>query len=297
MNQEVIMKSGKQIYFLVIIIILISVLATSTGIFFRKGPGEYNYESIRGRTVTIYGHGLYRHMSAEVAIQGIAQDYITLFFGIPLLIIALIGTARGSLRCRFLLAGTLGYFFVTYLFYTTMGMYNIMFLGYVILLAASFFALILVLLSVVPAELPRLFTTGTPAKFAGGFLLFNAFAIALLWLSIIIPPLLDGSLYPEELEHYTTLIVQGLDLGLLLPMAGVSAWLLIRKKPLGFLFGTSYLIFLSLLMTALTAKLVAMAAQGVNVVPAIFLIPVFNLTAVICSLLLLKSIKGTAGEK
>lgn len=296
MNQEVIMKSGKQIYLLAIIIILISGLTTSTGIFSREGPGEYNYESIRGRTVTIYGQGLYRHMSAQIAIQGIAQDYITLFIGIPLLIIALIGAARGSLRCRFLLTGTLGYFFVTYLFYTTMGMYNIMFLGYIILLAASFFALILTLFSFVPAELPRLFTTETPTKLAGGFLFFNAVAIALLWLSIIIPPLLAGSVYPVELEHYTTLIVQGLDLGLLLPMAGVSAWLLIRKKPLGFLLGTCYLIFLSLLMTALTAKLVAMAARGVNVVPAIFLIPVFNLTAIICSLLLLKNIKDDCRE-
>ena len=30
------------------------------------------------------------------------------------------------------------------------------------------------------------------------------------------PPLLEGSVYPVEVQHYTTLIVQGLDLGLLL---------------------------------------------------------------------------------
>jgi hypothetical protein len=55
-------------------------------------------------------------MSAEVAPQGIVQDYVTLFLGIPLLFLSLFMANNGSLRGRFLLSGALGYFLVTYLF-------------------------------------------------------------------------------------------------------------------------------------------------------------------------------------
>lgn len=253
------MKYQKPITILVILIAVIAAVTTSFGIFSSQGPGPYPYESIRGKTVEIYGRGIYQHMSADVAIQGVAQDYVTLFIAIPLLLISLIGYRKNSLKSRFLLAGTLGYFWVTFLFYTAMGMYNIMFLGYVSLLCFSSFGLIMMLLSFDVAQLEHHFTPKTPTKFVGGFLIFNALSIALLWLSIIVPPLIDGTIYPEALQHYTTLIVQGYDLGMLLPLAIVSGLLLIRRKPMGYLSATVYIVFLSILMTALTAKLIAMA--------------------------------------
>ena len=127
------MKNKKVISVLVIVVAIIAIIAASSGIFSHGGNGQYDYQSIRGKTVTIYGDGLYRHMSADVAIQGIAQDYVTLFLAVPLLLISLIFAIKGSLRSRFLLAGILNYFLLTYLFYLEMAMYNEMFLAYVIL--------------------------------------------------------------------------------------------------------------------------------------------------------------------
>jgi hypothetical protein len=285
------MKQTKTITILVFIIAAISAAAASVGIFSRQGPGTYEYLSIRGQIVTVYGKGLYQHMSAEVAIQGIAQDYVTLFIGVPLLLISLFIARKGSLKGRFILAGTLGYFLVTYLFYLAMGMYNPLFLAYAFLMGASFFAITLTMMSFDVNILPGFFRENTPVKFAGGFLIFNAFSIALLWLSIVVPPLIEGTVYPKGLEHYTTLIVQGMDLGLLLPLAAVTGVLLIRKKPFGYLLGPVYFTFLSLLMTALTAKITAMGMAGYNIIPAVFIIPTFNLLSIICSILLVKNIK------
>lgn len=285
------MKQIKTISILVISIAAIAAAAAAIGIFSNQGPGPYEYESIRGQVVTIYGKGLYQHMSAEVAIQGIAQDYVTLFIGVPLLLLSLFWARKGSMKGRYFLAGTLGYFLVTYLFYLVMGMYNQLFLAYSFLMGASFFAFTLTMLSFEVKKMPHYFRRKTPVKFAGGFLIFNAISIALLWLSIVVPPLTSGSIYPKELEHYTTLIVQGLDLGLLLPLAVVSGVLLIRKDASGYLLGPVYFIFLSFLMTALTAKIIAMGMAGYNIIPVIFIIPTFNIIAVICSVLLLKNIK------
>jgi hypothetical protein len=284
------MIQKKIIAVLVISIAILSAVTTSFGIFSDKGPGSYSYKSIRGNIVNIYGKGIYGQMSSDVAIQGIAQDYVTLFAGIPLLLISLIGFRKGSLRSQFLLTGTSGYFFVTFLFYTTMAMYNCLFLFYAALLSLSFFALLVSLSSFDLRTLTDSFSSKTPNRFVGGFLIFDSVAVAGLWLSIIVPPLIDRSVYPSALEHYTTLIVQGMDLGLLLPMAFVSGVLFIKMRPVGYLAATTYIIFLSILMTALSAKIIAMALNDVNVIPAIFIIPLINFITVFCAFLLLKNI-------
>ncbi len=290
------MKYRKSITILSSIIILLAVVAASMGIFSTGGPGPYDIETVRGETVTVYGKGLYKHMSQDVAPQGIAQDYVTLLVAVPLLLLSLIWALKGSLKGQFLLAGTLGYFLVTYLFYLVMGMYNVLFLVYVILLGTSFFAFAQTLLSFDLTNLAERFHESTPVKWVGGFLIFNSLAIGVMWLQVIVPPLLDGSIIPGQVEHYTTLIVQGLDLGLLLPLSFVSGVLFIKKKPFGYLLTPVYFIFLSILMTALTAKVVAMGVLGQNVMPAIVIIPFFGLVSIICSVLIFKNIREAAHE-
>jgi hypothetical protein len=280
-------------HILTILVISIAIIATAAalmGIFSNEGPGSFQFTSIRGRSVTIYGRGLYRDMSAELAPQGIAQDIVTLVVGVPLLLLSLFATRKGSERARFVLTGTIGYFLVTYLFYLVMAMYNTLFLAYVLLAGGSFYAFIILLLTFDRASLPGIFGNSVPVKTTGGILVFIATCIALLWLSIVVPPLLDGTVVPVQAEHYTTLIVQGLDLAILLPAAIISAALLINRQPLGFLLCPVYFIFLSILMTALTAKLIMMAMNGYNIVPAIFIIPVFNVTCILCTIAILKHI-------
>jgi len=283
------MKYSKIIGVLVLGIMIASSIAAGMGVFSQQGPGPWEHESIRGQTVTIYGQGLYKHMSADVAIQGIGQDYVTLFLGIPLLGLAFLMARRGGLRSRLFLSGVLGYFLVTYLFYLAMGTYNVLYLVYVFLLGSSFFAFSLSLMGFEIKRLPEAFGPRTPIKLAGGFLIFNTLAIALMWLGVVVPPLLDGSIYPVELQHYTTLIVQGFDLGLLLPLSFVSGLLLLKKRPLGYLLVPVYLVFLCLLMTALSAKIVAMGLAGVSIIPAIFVIPTVLLINLICTVLMLKA--------
>jgi len=285
------MKNKKIITLLCILIALAASVACSFGILETDGPGQYEYKSIRGETVLIYGRGLYKDMSAEVAVQGIAQDYVTAFIGVPILIIALLLAVKNSLKGRLLLSGVLLYFMLTYLFYTSMGMYNKMFLVYVFLLGTSLYALLLTLFSFNISEVEQSFRSHGLFKYGGIFLIVNACLIALLWLSVIVPPLINGSIIPIQVEHYTTLIVQGFDLGIFLPMAFISGYLVIKKNIYGYLFTPVYMIFLTLLMVALVSKLLFMAAAGSNVVPVIFIIPSIAIISIIFSILLLRNIK------
>lgn len=286
------MKADRTLTFLTWSMAFLSAAAAGSGIFTEGGPGPYEIETWRGTTVTLYGKGLYQHMSAEVAIQGIAQDYVTLFLAVPLLLFAWWKARGGAVRWRLALSGVVGYFFVTYLFYTVMAMYHALFLVQVALLGLSFFALLRLLLTFELGRMPAAFSTRAPHRLAGGFLVFNAVIIALLWLGVVLPPLLDGSIYPGAVEHYTTLVVQGLDLGLLLPLCLVVGLALRRRQPLGLLGGTVYLVFLALLMTALVAKLVAMGLAGAAVMPAIVIIPVIQVVAIVLAVLMLGFAEG-----
>lgn len=285
------MKNQKTISILVVCIAVLSAIASATGIFYTSGPGNYQIQSIRNETINIYGKGLYHHMSADVAIQGIAQDYVTLFIAIPLLLISLLMFRKGTLKGRFLLAGVLNYFFLTYLFYMNMAMYNAFFIIYVLLVSTTFFAFTLTLIGFKVETLPEHFSTSTPVKSIGGFLIFLASSIALLWLQIVVIPLIDGTIIPKSVEHYTSLTVQGFDLSIFLPVAFLSGLLLIKKKSYGFLMAPVTLILLSILMTALVAKIIAMALAGVNVIPAVVIIPTFNILAIAGAYVLFKNIK------
>lgn len=274
---------------LTLLIAILAAIAASIGIFSGGGPGPSTITSVRGEEVTLYGKGAYYHMSAEVAPQGIAQDVVTLFIGIPLLLFSLVLYRKGSLRGKVLLAGTLGYFLITYLFFTMMAMYNQLFLLWVVLLSLCFHAFYISFKTLDEQELTSRTEHKQPVKLIGGFLIFCSVSIGLLWLSIVVPPAVSG-IIPKEVEHYTTLVVQALDLSILLPTAFIAGILLIKKESFGYKISAIYLVFLSILMTALSAKIIAMASLGYNVIPVIFIIPSFNILSILCTVITIKNI-------
>jgi len=288
MNKESSIKYPTSLLFVVITIALLSTMATLLGIFSSGGPGPWEHTSVHGQTVLLYGKGLYQWMPADVAIQGIAQDWITLLVGIPLLIGSLFGTLKSSIKSAYILTGTSFYFFVTYLFYLTMAFFSSLFLLHAILLAFSFFAVALSMSHILSSEKATHFVSEGWLKWAGGFLFFNSIMVAALWLSIVIPPLLDGTIYPRDLFHFTTLVVQGLDLGLLLPIGMVVGFLSMRGKSYLYPYLIAYLIFLSLMMLTLCSKIFFMARTGQSVIPVVFIMPLVFLIASFFSIQILR---------
>jgi hypothetical protein len=284
------MQRKSTISIIVLCIALLSAIAATIGIFFKGGPGPSSHISVRGQEVKLYGKGVYHQMSAEVAPQGIAQDIITLFVAIPFLLVSLYYYRKESLRAKIFLTGVLGYFLVTYLFFSMMAMYNSLFLLWVLLLSLSFYGFVLSFFSIFREDIASHILSGFPAKGLGLFLIFTSISIALLWLSIVLPPALTFSI-PKEVEHYTTLVVQALDLSILLPAAFISGILLLKRKEIGYKLSLVYIVFLAILMTALTSKVLMMASLGYTVIPVIFIIPLFNLLSIYFTLKALRHIK------
>jgi hypothetical protein len=255
----------------------------------RGGPGPQRYTSIRGAEVEVLGVGPYRHMPAEVAIQGLAQDLVTGIVAVPFVLFALKWARRGSRPGHLALTGSVGYLFVQYFLYLAMATYNELFLLWVALVLLSSQALFRLLLAV-PAGLFETVAM-TTRRYVGFFLIVNGVLIGGLWLAAVVPPLIDGRLYPEGLFHLTTMIVQGFDLALFLPPSILAGVAYIRRAP-GGLLAPAYAVFVSLQMLALLAKIVWMTATGVDAGPALIIIPVMLVGAVSAATLALKAEVG-----
>ena len=289
------MKFKKTISLLTTCIIILSLLASTYGIFSNQGNGQYKIQTFRGETVTVYGKGIYQDDSVSLVVQGKAQDVITIFMGIPLLIISLYLSRKGSLKGRLLLTGTLGYFLYTYVSYTFLWMFNQLFLIYVILMSTSFFAFTLSMMSFDMDKLSLAFNKNMPVRFIGAFQIFLALALGMLWLGKIVPVLINGTT-PSGLEHYTTLVIQGMDLGFIVPTATISALLVLKRKPFGYLL-SSVIIMKGLTMgTAITAMIIGQAYAGVHLgLSEMIIFPLFNLIIIYCLFLILKNINEFAG--
>lgn len=287
------MKTKNIVNLLVICIAILSLIAASYGLFSTGGVGEHSFKSINGANVTIYGSGLYKNDSISTASQGRAQDAVTMFLGIPLLLISLRISNKGLLKGKLLLTGTLGYFLYTYISYTFLSMYNSFFLIYVILMSMSFFAFTIMMLSFDMNNFSSMFSEKLPVKLVGGFLIFIAVVIGLMWLKIIASPLLSGTA-PQQLEHYTTLTIQALDLGFVVPCSILGGVLIIKRRPLGYLLSSVLIIKCITMLTALTAMVIGQILAGVYVSTAVMIIfPLFNIIVCYPLYAILKSIRET----
>ena len=275
---------------------LLSLITSIIGIFSNQGSGEYEFKSIYGETVKIYGKGIYQHNSISMVAQGKAQDIVTVVLGIPLIIISLTLALKGSLKGRLLLAGTLGYFLYTYISCVFLWMYNSLFLLYVILMSASFFSFILTMMSFDLENLNSYFDKRLPVKFIGGFQIFFAVALGMLWFGKIIPPLMKGTI-PLGLEHYNTLVIQGMDLGFIVPVAFVSGVLILKRRPFGYLLSSIIIIKGFTMGTAITAMIIGQAYAGVQMsFVEMTMFPIINLVIIFCLGLLLKNINEKIGQ-
>lgn len=286
------MKFKKSVLILVVMIIVFSTLSSILGLFSSEGGHPYDFLSIGGESIKIFGSGLYKNDSISTVAQGQASDLVTLILAIPLLTISLIQSYRGSIKARLILTGTLGYFLYTYMSYTFLWMYNPLFIVYVLLMSASLFAFIMSILSFDIEKMPTMFSDQLPTRFLGGFQLFIAFGIGMLWLAKIAPTIINNTI-PLGLEHYSTLVIQGMDLGFVVPAATLSGILLIKRKPLGYLMSSIIIIKGITMLTCISAMIVNSMLKGITIsIVEIVIFSFFNLVAVVCLIVLLKNTKN-----
>ena len=140
-----------------------------------------------------YGHGIYRYDSMLVGAGFRGVDAVTLFVGIPMLIVSAVLYRRGSFKGALLLAGTLAYFLYNYASMALSAAYNDLFLVYIGLFSTSLFAFVLLLTSFDFASLPSRFSNALPRREIAAYLIAVGLLLLVLWVGDVVSSLLAGS--------------------------------------------------------------------------------------------------------
>ncbi len=213
---------------------LLILLATATGAFYQTPGAPIEYVTVRGEQAIAQGSGLYRYDPAWFAREGVIWDVINLFVGLPLFAVAIYLSQRNSLRGRLLLGGLLFYFFYVYIMAMSGDAFNRLFLVYVAIFALSAVAFFINLHGIDMAPLPAQVSPRFPRRLFIGFTFMVGGTLIFLWLGRVIPIMINDQ-FPPEMAGLTTLVSQGFDLGLVVPLmlsAGILLW---RRSPWGYL--------------------------------------------------------------
>ncbi|HRJ40302.1 MAG TPA: hypothetical protein PL105_00405 [Caldilineaceae bacterium] len=276
-------------------IALLALIAALAGLW----PGEgspYSLTNFRGEAVTINARGLYYWDTVSAAAQMQANDLVTLLLGVPLLLIALRLTGRGSLRGRLVLAGTLGFVLYTYITMCFGAAYNRLFLVYVALFGLSLYAFVLNLLAVDLARLPAHFSPNLPRRGIVGLLFGVGGFLLLAWLGRIAATW--SSAQPPALENVTSLFIQAMDLAVIVPLCFVAGWLLLRGAAWGYLLASLALFKFLTLGLAVSLMGLNMLRVGVAVSPVeLGVFPAIALANLVMTVLLLRNISESTHKE
>ncbi len=205
----------------------------------------------------------YKNDTISGAAQQKGNDLVVLVLCVPLLIVSAFFAVKGSLRGRLIWTGTVFFFLYTYASQSFLTAYNHMFLVYVATFSVSLYTFAYSILTLDVCKVKDSFT-GAPVKVTAGFMFFVGIAVSLMWLGLIIPPLLAGE-RPVALETYTTLVIQALDLGVIMPLAVITGLLLLKKDAWGYTLASLVLIKGITLGTGVLSMVLFMSMSGVNV--------------------------------
>lgn len=285
------MKPNNIVIRLALLIIPLALLAAGAGVFW-QGTGEpYPFETLRGETVMIRGHGLYRFDTVSSSSQEVGQDIVTLLIGIPFLITGILLTRKGSLRGQLLLTGVLGYFLYTYASMCFLTAFNPFFLVYVALFSLSLFGFILSMKNLDVDEVASHIQDGFPRRAIATYFIIVAVFLTLAWLGLVASPSLTWT-PPNGLESAITMVIQALDLGVIVPTAFITASLLIKKQAWGYALSSVMLLKILTMGAALISMIIVQFLAGVKIDPIVSIIFILiSISGIIFGILALRNIR------
>jgi hypothetical protein len=206
------------------------------------------------------------------ATQGIAQDIITLFVTVPVMVIAFIFALRGSYRARLVWLGMLGYVLYSYILYAFAVYFNSLFLVYAAILCLAIYSFIGTISTTDAAFVMDAVTAErkNPPRFRKrtAIMLFVITAMFyFLWLSEIIPALIGG-FTPQSITDngLPSNPVHVLDLAILLPGLIMTGIMILKGKPLGYIIAPIFFGYGAMLGLAILAMVWLMNQQGFPIV-------------------------------
>lgn len=199
------------------------------------------------------------------AAQSFGQDIVDLFFVVPVLIITTILGSKKNETAISLWAGTNLYLSYTFLIYCFDIHFNKLFIIYCLSLGLSVYSFIYFLTTLIRKNPANRSDKKTPLRYVGIYFIIIPVIFYFLWLSDIIPPILNNKL-PKSLagNGLPTNPVEVIDLSLILPGTFVTGILLLKGRAIGFLMTPVLLTFFVLMGITIATLTIVERSRGLG---------------------------------
>jgi hypothetical protein len=239
----------------------LAAMAALSGLLWRGTSTDQRFTSVRGQLVELYGRGLYRNDSLFTGAGNRGTDLVTLVVVLPLLALSVRRYRAGKVGGALMSGGalvTLAYFFAS----RALGsMYSEMFLVHVAAFALSAFGAVLAVRAVDVAAISGRWHDWGPYAALSRLLVAAGSATAVVWLLPLLSALVSEE-PPKLLDHYTTMVTEVLDLGVITPATFVAASLARRRDPRAAVLAVPLLVLLVVLLPTIVAQTVFQAEAG-----------------------------------
>lgn len=264
-------------------------LASALGIFARGDGAAQHATSVRGEVFHYTTSGVYAFNAERVVAEGIGWDWFTLAVATPAMLAALPLLVRGSLRGRMFALGLLGYAFYQYLMYAMSWAFGPLLPLFIGLYATSLAGIVWIVSTIDLGAVARALGPDFPRRRMVALCCVMALVLVGMWTQRVAVGLRSET---PQLFGMTTMVVQALDLGLIVPLClwtAVTTW---RRRPVGYLLSALLVVKGFAMAAAIVAMLLsAWAIEGTPELPALI---VFSLFAAMLSWLGLRMYTAAA---
>jgi len=239
-----------------VMVALLAAVAAGLGVFAR-GDGSYEtVTSVRGVTYAMTTDGVYAYNAQRVVSEGVGWDIFTLFVAVPVMLAAAAFVAGGSFRGRLFALGLFGYFFYQYLEYAMTWAFGPLFPMFILIFGASVVGLVWLGASVAGDRIADGFGEHFPGRPFAVVSILMAVLLVVMWTGRIAAGL-AGDLETAGLHGETTLVVQALDLGAVVPTALLISALAWHRTAVGYVLASVYVVTSIAMSAAIVAMLLS----------------------------------------
>jgi len=205
----------------------------------------------------IFLPSVYSNETSPYAAGAVAADLVNLVVVIPFLMVTAILTMRGWMGARLIWMGTVLYVTYAFIYYTLDVRFNHLFWVYCVVQGLSFYVLVGALPALSISEIARRYSSRAPTLATAILFLVIVAGAAIHWVQETGPAVLAGLATQDIRESgHLTDVPAVLDIAFVLPALTITAVLLLRRRPLGFVLGPvllGFTVLLALLIMSIPA--------------------------------------------
>lgn len=258
----------------VLVTVLVGV-AAAFGVFARGDGASQVVTSVRGETYEMATTGVYANNALALVAEGVGWDVFTLLVVVPALAVTAAFVARRSFRAVLVAAGLFGYVTYLHLEYAVTWAFGPMFPLFAVTLGASLGGMVAAAVLLAGFGIRERFDSRFPRRSWAGVSLGMSILLVVLWSARIVEGLTASV---PTLHGETTMTVQALDLGLVVPVAVIIAVAAVRRHPAGLAAAAAFSVTFVTMSAAIAAMMVSSwIVTGVSALPPIV---VFSLAAI-----------------